>query len=557
MQIQKLLLPNLKKTFFRFPITIILCISFFVLCQIIVDYIEFDNIEPLFFSIFLGIFLFTNISLFTNTYNTSFRKSLIIHVLGFILILLYYFSYTPNFTVKETPRFLLTLASLIIFLPLSNIILDNNYHKKLWNNSLIILKNFCITVFFSGLFYLGIVSAIYVISELFNITIQTAYIRIFIFFSTLYAPFVFLSYFPTKKEIDKWIVDKFINILIKFIIFPLSILYLGILYIYIATLIFKWELPHGMLASFTIGYSIISIISNFLISKFKESKKIYNIYYKFSFIALFPLIIVLFISIVIRINQYGLTSNRLLIILFGVILLIISIINTIKKKNDYRICIIIFSILIILFSYGPWNYFNIGLYAQSKRLSNLINQHNLLFGNTNLSNKKYYEINDLFQYIKYRRGIDILNQYLKTDKFISTKEMEKLIYNSRQIDSNSIYNYFEYRANQNIELNISHYKKCIPFDSRFFLGIKENSNKDINYEITNDYSFEINNEYLVLIYNNKIIEKFYHNSFLDKNEVYISISNNAMIYFKSYNGHYNKITKEYLIDRMNGVLFLK
>src|SRR5690606_16090706 len=110
--------------------------------------------------------------------------------------------------------------------------------------------------------------------------------------------------------------------------------------------------------------------------RWKESgwiKKFSRGYYYF----LIPLVILLFIAIGMRIQEYGLTVNRYIIALMGVWLGFIAIYFSIGKKKIKTIPISL-ALFMILSSFGSWGMFSLSERNQRNRLASILTENKIL-----------------------------------------------------------------------------------------------------------------------------------------------------------------------------------
>ena len=96
-----------------------------------------------------------------------------------------------------------------------------------------------------------------------------------------------------------------------------------------------------------------------------------------NYFILVPLIILLFIAIGLRVDDYGLTIKRYGVVILGVWLSIVSLSGIFKNENIKFIPISL-SVLLILISFGPWGIFALSESSQSNRLISILEEHELI-----------------------------------------------------------------------------------------------------------------------------------------------------------------------------------
>ncbi|MEG1649687.1 MAG: hypothetical protein RR277_07340, partial [Rikenellaceae bacterium] len=119
-------------------------------------------------------------------------------------------------------------------------------------------------------------------------------------------PLLFLVLSSRNNDIKK---DRFSDILLNYILTPSLIIYGIILYGYFAKVIIFWELPKGVISTTAILFLLFGIIVK-AYRTFADKKMIEWFFNYFSFIAL-PAVVMLWISIIYRVTEYGFTTNRI------------------------------------------------------------------------------------------------------------------------------------------------------------------------------------------------------------------------------------------------------
>ena len=94
-----------------------------------------------------------------------------------------------------------------------------------------------------------------------------------------------------------------------------------------------------------------------------------------------PLIVMMFISIGIRINAYGVTENRYFVVALGIWVFIVMIyFSTIKKLRNIILPISL-SVITFISVFGPFSSYSISKYSQNKRVTNLFVKNNMIKDN--------------------------------------------------------------------------------------------------------------------------------------------------------------------------------
>ncbi|MBL4887745.1 MAG: DUF4153 domain-containing protein, partial [Flavobacteriaceae bacterium] len=378
-----------KESFLRFPLTIL---SSIVAACIGIYMVEFEDEIKNFFPYInllltaaLGIPLYFFVSISITKYKFNSNLKLVSIIGSTILLVIIYFS-LPNSNITHNtsvPYIRYGIFNIIVHLLVSFIpYVKSKSLNGFWNYNKILFIRILTSALYSGVLFVGIVLALYTLETLFYITIHDElYFQCFIFIIGFFNTWFFVSGIPKDLDALENIRDypAGLKTFTQYILLPLLVVYLIILYAYGTKIVLNLDWPKGIVSYLISCVSILGILTLLLIHPYgnlKENswiKKFTSIYYYI----LFPLIIILFIAIWIRIDDYGLTINRYLIVLLGVWLSIICFYFSMGRSNIKFIPISL-SIILILMSFGPWSMFSISEKSQANRLHKILEENAIL-----------------------------------------------------------------------------------------------------------------------------------------------------------------------------------
>lgn len=210
----------------------------------------------------------------------------------------------------------------------------------------------------------------------------------------IFAPTFALSHFPKTHETPTTFFEKnkIFDFFTKFLFVPFTIIYFVILYAYSIKVLANFsEWPKGIIASIVMGFSVLGYFT-YILSRNSENIIIKN-FRKFLPFAVLPQVFMLFYAIFLRINQYGLTTNRYIIVLIGIILLGLSLYFIFSRKKKLIAIPLAFSIFAIIFSFGPWGIQKLPLQNQISSLEKILTHSRNLDdkGNIVASDYQFFE----------------------------------------------------------------------------------------------------------------------------------------------------------------------
>ncbi len=251
-----------------------------------------------------------------------------------------------------------------------------------WNYNKLLFIRILTSVLYSGFLYAGLAMALGALDLLFDIDLHyelfmDLFIIIFGFFNTWF----FVAGIPDDfNELDSDThYPKGLKIFTQYVLLPILALYLLILYSYGAKIVAEWSLPKGIVSYLISGVSTLGIFTFLLIypyGKLKESLWIKRFTLGYYYLLL-PLIALLFVAILIRLQDYGFTIKRYIVLLLGIWLTINAIYFIIRRKNIKFIPISL-AIILGLMSFGPWGMFSMSEKSQSNRLISILETNKII-----------------------------------------------------------------------------------------------------------------------------------------------------------------------------------
>ena len=505
MKIEKYIISLAKsiyKSIKRFPVTIAFSTAFVVM-MIITSEIRSssahgltENLNRVSMILALGVPLSLCIKLYFEKKNNYKLSHIISAFIGEGLILiLYYFFLLEDLKMVSTTRYAgVTLALYIAFLFIP-------YLKNKENFELYVIKvfgRFFITIIYSAVLYGGLAAILATIDKLLGVKISSnSYYYTFLIVAGIFAPTYFLGGLPTiKNSFTKENYPNIFRVLVFYIVMPLISIYTLILYIYFAKIIILKQWPVGLVSHLVLWYAVISASVLFFISPIYKENSFAKKFMKFFPKLILPLIMLMFFSIGIRVNAYGITENRYYVIVlslwvFGVMIYF----SFAKKFKNIFLPITLSAIMIISVLGGPLSSYSISKSSQNKRLEKMLLSNNMLQDKkivkaSSISEKDKNEISSIISYFNSNHSLKDV-KYLPKD--FKMDDMEKT-FGFQYSPNFSPQNCFYFNIMQTGEpIEISGYNYM--FDSRYRYDEKESN---LPFSISYDY-----NSNILKIYQNK------------------------------------------------------
>ena len=387
----------------NYPMVILIATALGLRCIGLVHYEEsdlFDEALPWMLAQGLGISLFFALHTVSRYRKLPRPASLGILALGIGVLYLigYHFDYMMSMAREETMvleviGYALACHLLVAFLPFFR----KNTLNGFWQyNKSLFLRAFT-TILYTVVLFGGLSGAIAAIQELFNVEFtEKIYAYLWFIMAFPVSAFIFCAGVPLADDIDALEsasdLPSGLRLFVQFVLLPLVVVYLCILYAYMGKIILSWSLPQGWVTILIMAFSVIGMLAMLLVHPFQQLtehawiKVITKNYYR----SLLPLLVLQYVAIFTRISDYGFTSARWAVVAITAWLTFITVYKVFfKGKNIILIPSTLF-IVAILFLIGPLSHRSISVWSQTAKINRLVKTLNLIDAKGKL---KVYEAN--------------------------------------------------------------------------------------------------------------------------------------------------------------------
>ena len=392
----ELIIHQAAKAFRRFPMALTSAIlSAALLIYMVDENADFKDNVQLFYALqtlWLGMVAYLGLSVFSQRY--SMRTTTVIMLnMAVAAIMVYYFYAQPEFyTVKSVSRFIILLIAAhlgVSFAPF----LVNTEVNGFWQYNKSLLIRFLTSAIYSAVFYIGLSIALLAIKELFNIDFgEKIYLYLFITVAVILNTWFFLAGVPSRLIGLEQLQDypKGLRVFTQYVLLPLVVIYLIILYFYEAKILFTLVWPRGFVSYLIIGFSTLGILALLLVWPLRDDARHTWIrtFTKRFFFALFPLIVLLMLAVGRRVSEYGVTENRYFLIVLSLWLLIVALYFLISRRKNIKFVPLSLFFAVLISGFGPWNAYQVSSLNQHLRLENLLEKNRMLINGKAVKTKK-------------------------------------------------------------------------------------------------------------------------------------------------------------------------
>ena len=239
------------------------------------------------------------------------------------------------------------------------------------------------TVLYTGVLYAGISGAILAISELFDVNFgSNIYANLWFIMALPMSVIIFCAGVPTDiNELESSTdLPKGLRIFVQFILIPLVVLYLLILYAYMGKIIVQWSLPQGWVTILIMVFSVLGMLAMLLVHPYQHQKENSWVkwYTKGYYVALLPLLILQYVAIFTRIGDYGFTAPRWAVLAITVWLTWITLYNVFFKGRNIVLIPLTLFITAFLYLLGPLSHKSISISSQTAKINRLLTELKLV-----------------------------------------------------------------------------------------------------------------------------------------------------------------------------------
>ncbi|GAB4332429.1 MAG: hypothetical protein OHK0038_08140 [Flammeovirgaceae bacterium] len=330
----------------------------------------------------LAALLCLSIVLLSEKQKWGLTKNIVYQLIGIGFIFIYYWLDTEF----ESRTTFLRFGLLCVFAHLLVAIapyLFSGEKNGFWQYNQQLFIRILLSALYTFVLYAGLTLAMVAIETLFGVNFGgKIFLQLWIFLLGIFNTWFFLSGVPSDFEgLEKdESYPKGLKLFTQFVLLPLIVIYFLILYVYSAKILIEWDLPKGWVSWLVLCLSVAGIFSLLLIEpiKNKEENSWIKQFSRAYYFAIFPLVVLLCVSIWKRVSEYGITEPRYLVIVLAIWLTGISIYFLMSKEKNIRWIPISLSVVVLLSAYSPFNAFVVSRASQLKRLEDLADKNGYL-----------------------------------------------------------------------------------------------------------------------------------------------------------------------------------
>lgn len=205
------------------------------------------------------------------------------------------------------------------------------------------------------------------------------YADIWIFGGCFFGPVMFLHQLSRQFDFEKGecVMLPGIFFIANYLVVPLILIYMWVLYVYFLKIAVQWELPKGNLAYMVTSFGALGVAARMAVFPMRQEKgtQLLRQFYKYFYYMLIIPLVLLAIGLYTRISQYGITEERYAIGICLVWLSALCVWNIARPAQAHiKHVPMALAILFLFGAFGPWGAVSLSTRDQVGRLDALLHR---------------------------------------------------------------------------------------------------------------------------------------------------------------------------------------
>ena len=415
-------LREAQRSFLRFPLVLLDAFVGSYAAIVLIEYEETVRSTvyfPIFLGAVLGFPLVAAIALTAEKYKWTFSRSIAAQGAGLLLAAAYALSIPQeyvNMPAYHAIRHALLTAGFTLLALVGPYVLTENV-TGFWQYCRAIFERLVVSFLYGCILWVGLALALAALDNLFGVDVPgRRYGELWTLIQGVFTPWFFLAGLPEDFEsLDRPIdYPRGLRIFSQYILFPLVLTYLAILYVYLGKIIISWDWPQGWVSKLILSFVGTGLFSMMLLHPIKEQSenKWIRTSARWFFFVIIPLVVMLFFAVWRRVSEYGFTEGRYLALALGMWLCGIILYFIISRKKNIIVIPASLALVAFLVSFGSWGAIAVSERSQVTRLKEILEQNKILVNGTvqsshdSVSDESRRQISAILSYLHDIHGFD-------------------------------------------------------------------------------------------------------------------------------------------------------
>jgi hypothetical protein len=330
----------------------------------------------------LGLPLFFSLTVLAERYPAGAARRWATPVLGVVVLAGFWAMWTGWSSPIQTLRYIQLSLAFHLFAAFAPYI-GSNRPGGFWQYNRILFLRFLTAYLYSIVLYAGLAVALLAMDKLFGVHIRSPnYLRLWIVIAFLFSTWFFLGGIPEKLETldERPDYPAGLRVFTQYVLVPIVVLYLAILTLYLAKVVFTRQWPNGWIGYLVSSVAVVGLLSWLLIYPLEERDEYawVKTFTRGFYIALMPAIVMLWLAIYKRVSEYGITEPRYFLIVLSLWLAGIAVWYTLTRSRNIKVIPASLCVLAVVTFAGPTGAYSVSRASQERRLEGILTRYGVL-----------------------------------------------------------------------------------------------------------------------------------------------------------------------------------
>jgi hypothetical protein len=268
---------------------------------------------------------------------------------------------------------------LVAFLPLVGRKLPNAF----WQYNRALFLRFIAAAASSGTLFVGLALALLAVNKLFGVDVPgEGYPRLWAVMAFVFNTWFFLGGVPEDLDAleERRDYPAPLRVFAQYTLVPLVSVYLVILTLYLGKVVVTWAWPTGWIGWLVSGVAGAGILALLLVHPLVDDpgQRWIATFARVFWRAILPSIVMLWLAVYQRVQQYGITENRYTLIVLSLWLAALAPYYAVTRSRNIRLIPVSLCLVALLTLVGPWSAGPVSQASQVRRLRGLLERNGVL-----------------------------------------------------------------------------------------------------------------------------------------------------------------------------------
>jgi len=254
-----------------------------------------------------------------------------------------------------------------------------------WQYNKALFLRFLTAALYSGVLFGGLAIALLALDKLLGVHVPSqGYARLWIVIAFVFNTWFFVGGVPAEFSSLELRSDypAGLRIFTQYVLVPIVALYLLILTVYLGKVLITRQWPNGWIGYLVSSVAGVGILSWLLVHPLEERAEYawVQTFTRGFYIAIMPAIVMLWLAIWKRVQQYGITERRYFLIVLSLWLAGIAVYYTLARSRSIKVIPATLCVLALVTFAGPWGAYAVSRTSQVSRLGAVLARNDLLAG---------------------------------------------------------------------------------------------------------------------------------------------------------------------------------